>query len=182
MIIGIDISQTAFSHSGVGKSMTKLVSALISQDSSNEYVLFFSSLRKEFPISNFQFLNKSKNSNVKIKQFKFPPMFLDLLWNKLHIFPIEFFTGKLDVFISSDWTEPPVKHAKKVTFIHDLVVYKFPQETDARIVSVHKNKLAWAVKECSAFICPSESTKKDIQEVLGVKSEKIHVIRWGGTS
>lgn len=176
MVIGIDISQTAFSQSGVGKSMTKMVSSLISNDNSNEYVLFFSSLRKDL---GFKMKDLRKYPNVKIKQFKFPPTLLDFLWNRLHILPIESLIGDVDVFISSDWTEPPVKRAKKVTFIHDLVVYKYPQETDSKIVTVHKNKLAWAVKECSAFICPSESTKKDIHEILGVKKEKIHVVRWG---
>lgn len=176
MRIGIDSSQTAFSESGVGKSMTRLISALVSQDTSNEYVLFFASLRKELPITNFQFPN---NAKVKIKKLKIPPTLLDFLWNRLHILPIESFIGNVDVFITSDWTEPPVKTAKKVTFIHDLVVYKYPEETDAKIINVQKRKLAWAVKECSAFICPSESTKKDIQEILGVKSDKIHVVNWG---
>ena len=176
MRIGIDVSQTAYKETGVGRSMIKLVSTLISSDKSNEYVLFFSSLRKNFQFSTFNF---QSNSNVSVKQFKFPPTLLDFLWNKLHIMPIESLIGNVDIFITSDWTEPPVKQAKKVTFIHDLVVYKFPDETDSKIIRVHKKKLDWAIKECSAFICPSESTKKDIQEILRVKKELIHVVNWG---
>lgn len=174
MRIGIDISQTAFAQSGVGRSMTKLVSTLIFKDKSNEYVLFFSSLRGEMP----EDLN-IKRENVQIKRFKLPPTLLNLLWNKLHVLPIEKLIGDVDVFISSDWTEPPTQKAKKVTFVHDLVVYKFPSETDSKIIKVHKNKFAWAVRECIAFITPSASTKKDLHEILKVDNEKIHVVNWG---
>lgn len=174
MRIGIDVSQTAFAESGVGRSMTKLVSTLLSIDKSNDYVLFFSSLRREMPEA-----ISVKSERVEIKKFKFPPSLLNFLWNKLHILPIEMLIGNVDVFISSDWTEPPVKKAKKITFVHDLVAYKFPFETDAGIVKVHKNKFAWSVKECLAFITPSESTKKDLHEILRVDNNKIHVVNWG---
>lgn len=174
MKIGIDISQTAYADSGVGRSMTKLVNTLISQDNSNEYVLFFSSMRRNLPD-----VFHENRSNVKIKKIKFPPKLLNFLWNKLHILPIELFIGEVDIFISSDWIEPPTKKAKKVTFIHDLVIYKFPDETSHEIVSTQKRKLFWAIRECQAFICPSSSTKKDLTEMLGVPGKKIHVINWG---
>ncbi len=176
MKIGIDISQTAYVGSGVANSVSRLIDNLVEIDKKNEYILFFSSLRNKFPASR---LNVQSKSNVSIKQFKLPPVLLDLLWNKLHILPIESLIGDVDVFISSDWTEPPTKHAKKITVVHDLAVYKFPQETDEKIVRTQKRKLHWSVKECDAFICPSESTKKDLSSILEVSERKIHVVPWG---
>ena len=113
---------------------------------------------------------------MKIKTFKFPPFFLDLLWNKFHIIPIERFIGDIDIFITSDWTEPPTRKAKKATVLYDLIVYKFPEETDERIRKVQKRKLAWAKKETSAFLCISEATKRDAEEILKIDQDKLHVI------
>ena len=88
MRIGIDISQVAYGNTGVANYLSNLVREMVKNEE-HEYILFFSSLRRKFPISNFQF--QISNSKVKIKRFRFPPTFLDLLWNKLHIVPIETF-------------------------------------------------------------------------------------------
>jgi len=55
---------------------------------------------------------------------------------------VEKFIGNVDIFITSDWTEPPVESAKKATILYDLVAYKYPEETDERIINVHKRKLS----------------------------------------
>lgn len=176
MKIGIDISQLAYTNTGVANYLGNLVENLIKLDTQNEYILFFSSLRKEFPGSNFQFPNKSKYQNVQIKKFKFPPIILDLLWNKLHVFPIENLIGDVDVFITSDWTEPPTKKAKKLTILYDLIVYKYPQETAGKIISVQKRKLAWVKKETAMILCISEATKKDAMEILGINDDRLEVV------
>ena len=164
MKIGIDISQLAFAKTGVANYLSNLVQKLIESDQKNEYILFFSSLRRDFQSSTLNF--KSSPHNLTIKKFKFPPTLLDLLWNKLHIIPIENLIGDVDVFITSDWTEPPVKKAKKATILYDLIVYKYPNETDKKIVKTQKRKLEWVKKESSVVFCISEATKKDAQDLL----------------
>lgn len=173
MKIGIDISQLAYPNTGVANYLSSLVSAVIKNDDKNEYVLFFSSMRKNFQFSVFNFQSKS---NVSIKKFRFPPSFLSFLWNKLHVVPIESLIGDIDLFITSDWTEPPTKKAKKGTIIYDLVIYKYPDETDKKIINTQKEKLKWVKKESDIIFCISESSKKDSIEVLGLDTKKIKVI------
>lgn len=173
MRIGIDISQLAFSGTGVANYLLKLIENLTKIDNTNEYVLFFSSFRNDL---NYPSLNNLETTRVKIKKFKFPPLLLDLLWNRLHILPIELFIGEVDIFITSDWTEPPVKKAKKATILYDLVVYKYPHETDKKIIDTQKRKLKWVKKETDIIFCISESTKKDAIEILGVKENNLFVI------
>jgi glycosyltransferase involved in cell wall biosynthesis len=170
MKIGIDISQLAFENTGISSYLGDFVQALIKTDNRNDYVLFFSSMRKSFP----QGLKLS--DRVKIKTFKFPPTLLDLLWNKLHILPIENFIGPVDIFITSDWTEPPVKHAKKLTILYDLIVYKYPEETHRKIVNVQKRKLQWVKKETDKILCISKSTAEDAQSILNINKDKLAVI------
>lgn len=174
MKIGIDVSQVAYDNTGVANYLVNLVNNLIKIDKENEYVLFFSSLRRR--IINSKLKIPSYNSKITIKEYRFPPVFLNFVWNKLHIIPIENFIGDVDVFISSDWTEPPARRAKKITILYDLVVFKNPEETAEKIVCVHKNKLKWTVKESSLIICISEATKKDAKEILGISESKLKVI------
>jgi hypothetical protein len=174
MKIGIDISQIAYEGTGVGDYLTKLVENLVKNDQGNEYVLFFSGLRKQ--IQNSKLKIQNYNAKIKIKTFRIPPTILDLVWNRLHILPIETLIGDVDVFISSDWTQPPVKKAKNVTILFDLVVYKCPNETAKKIVDVQKRRLNWVKKECDSIICISEVTKKDAMEILGIPEYKLKIV------
>lgn len=172
MKMGIDISQLAYPNTGVANYLEKLVFSLLEKDKENEYILFFSSARKNLPSNIYNLRSK----NVKIKQFKFPPILLDIMWNRLHMFPIEWFVGQVDVFITSDWTEPPAKKAKKATILYDLLVYKYPEEMHEKIVSTQKKKLSWVKKESDIVFCISESTQKDAKEILGIEKSKLRVI------
>ncbi len=173
MRIGIDVSQIAYEGIGVSKWIINLVGQLCKIDKKNEYILFYSSLRRNFQFSIFNF---QSNHNFKIRMFRFPPSLLDLLWNRLHILPIEWLIGDVDIFITSDWTEPPTLRAKKATILYDLIVYKYPQETDRKIVEVQKRKLKWVKKESDLIFCISRATKKDAIEVLGIEEKRLKVI------
>lgn len=184
MKIGIDISQIAYEHTGVANYLRHFVAELTRQDTQNEYILFFSSLRKKVPES---FL-KEVESRVVMRYFRLPPSVLDLLWNRLHIAPIEQFLGDIDIFISSDWSQPPSKKAKLVTVLYDLIIYKYPEEThnmvsvdlknlkiQQNIVAVQKRRLKWVQKECDAVLCISEATRNDAIEILGIDENKLYV-------
>ncbi|HRN69548.1 MAG TPA: glycosyltransferase [Candidatus Woesebacteria bacterium] len=176
MKIGIDISQLAYEKTGVANYLKNLVQEMIKQDSKNEYILFFSSLRGKLPD-----LSLAEHSHVTIKKFKLPPTILDLLWNKMHIAPVEWFVGDVDIFISSDWTEPPAKKAKKATILYDLIIFKHPNETAAVIREVQKRKLSWVKKESDIVFAISEATKRDAIETLKIQESKISVIYPGLT-
>lgn len=178
MKIGIDISQIAYENTGVSLFTKKLVEHLLKIDKENSYILFGSSLRRkdvlEKTCNSFDYSNNRKKSIVKL--YPFPPIVLDFLWNRLHIFPIEWLIGSVDVFLTSDWTEPPTIRAKKATILYDLTVYKYPKETDKRIVETQKRKLKWVKKESDIIFCISEATKRDAMEILGIEEKRLRVI------
>lgn len=171
MKIGIDISQLTYRNTGVANYLKHLTQELVKQAPTNDYILFYSSLRgclspEDLPTG----------KNVIVKKYPFPPKLLAFMWNTLHLMPIEWLIGNVDVFITSDWTEPPTKKAKKATILYDLIVYKYPEESTPKIVTTQKRKLSWVKKETDAIFCISEATKKDAMEILGIKEEKIKVI------
>ena len=170
MKIGIDISQVVYG-TGVSTYTENLVKALLLQDKKNKYLLFGGSLRRRADLKTFV---SGLKGNFESKFFPVPPMLGDILWNRLHILPIEKLVGDLDVFHSSDWTQPPSK-AFKVTTIHDLVPLKFPQHSHSKIVSAHKARIKWVKKEVDKVIVPSEATKKDLLKI-GLKEKRIVII------
>ena len=174
MKIGIDISQTAYSDTGVANYVKKLVECMIRADRSNEYILFFSSLRKKLPEFAKNLADNYQNVNLKIKHM--PPSMLDVFWNRLHIRPVEDFIGSVDMFISSDWTQPPVKRAKNITILYDLIVYRYPEETDIKIVQTQRRRLNWVKKECDLILCISKSTKQDAIDILGIEEKRLRVV------
>jgi len=164
MKIGIDISSVVYG-TGVSDYTLNLVQALQKTNSEN-LVLFGASLRR-----------KSELTRIfpEAHTFLIPPTLLDAIWNKLHVLRVENFIGKVDVFHSSDWTEPPAT-AQKVTTVHDLSPFLYPQEMDPKIVQVHTRKMGWAVKECAKFICVSQNTANDLRRLFSVNPSKIMII------
>ena len=176
MKIGIDISQIVYG-TGVSTYTKKLVENLLKIDTKNQYILFGSSLRAKGKLQEFA----KSLENFKNIQFKFvslPPVLLEIFWNKLHIFPIEKFIGEVDIFHSSDWIQPPVKSntTKKITTVHDMVPYLFPNSVHPKIVAAHKIRLDRVKEEVDLILADSKSTKEDIVKFLQIPQEQIKVI------
>lgn len=176
MRIGIDISQIVYEGTGVARYTQEMIAALLTIDKTNEYVLFGASLRKQHFFYEYFEKVKKVNKSVELVVAPIPPTLLDIIWNFLHILPVEWFIGPVDVFWSSDWTQPPLSRCAAVTTIHDLIALKYPSETDERIVGTHKRRLSRVVRECHAILCDSQSTKKDVKEMLKIPVSRLYVV------
>ncbi|OGK17022.1 hypothetical protein A2690_02520 [Candidatus Roizmanbacteria bacterium RIFCSPHIGHO2_01_FULL_39_12b] len=184
MKIAVDISQIVFEGTGVGRYTKNLINAFCTYETGHDYTFFCSSLRRTMPESIKALIEKKH----RLVQLKLPSTFLSFLWNQLHQVPIELFIGKHDVVISSDWTQPPTS-AKKITIVHDLIAYKYPNELHPKtefffrnltispnIVKTQKRRLNWVKKEVDSIVVDSQATKDDLIEVLNISQDKIHVI------
>ncbi len=171
MKIAIDISQTIYG-TGVSEYTKNLVRNVLLADKKNSYLLFGGSLRRREDLLNLF---------PEAKIFPIPPAFADVLWNRLHIFPIEKLIGQVDVLHTSDWCEPP-SSAFKVTTVHDLAPFLypnlFPRDVLRNIVEVHKRKLNWVRSESKRIIVPTLATKSDLVK-LGFNQDIIRVVPEG---
>ncbi len=177
MRICIDISQTVYEGSGSGRYVVELVKELLAQDQTNEYVLFGSAMRRRSQLVSFVALLKEQfpKSHITPKLFYFPPKFFEIVWNRLHILPLEFFTGRVDVYHSSDWVEALSK-AKRVTTVHDLIPFLYPVFVHPRIREAHILRWKRILAEEDCVIVDAEITKKDIISRFSFPAEKIAVI------
>ena len=172
MKIGIDISQSLYG-TGVSVYTKNLVASLIKLHPEDEFILFGGSLRRREELTK---LAKKLKGIPKI--FPFPPTFLDFLWNSLHILPVEKLIGEVDLVHTSDWTEPPSR-LPKITTVHDLIPFKYPQTTTESIRQAHKKRLHWVAREADMIIAVSRSTKEDLISILRIPEDKIVVIPEG---
>jgi glycosyltransferase involved in cell wall biosynthesis len=171
MNIGIDISQIVYKGTGVARFTEGLVNAILEYDTKHNWTFFFSS-RQELPITiESNIISKSQ----EIIKWPIPPRILSLLWNDYHSYT-GFITpkNKLDWFITSDWTEPPIS-TNKATIVHDLVFKKYPETVHENILKTQEKRLSFVAQESKLIFADSESTSKDLQEYYSIHKDKIVV-------
>ncbi|QQS38593.1 glycosyltransferase family 4 protein [Candidatus Woesebacteria bacterium] len=160
MRIAIDISQIVYA-TGVSTYTKELVGNLIKIDKENEYVLFGGSLRRKKELR--EFIGSVSCEHVSGLVLPLAPTLADILWNKMHVYPLEKILGKVDVFHSSDWTQP-MSNAYKVTTVHDLAYIKFPELTPGKISATHKRRLKLVKNEVDTIIVPSKQIESELME------------------
>jgi len=173
MKIAIDISQSVYG-TGVSAYTKFLLRNILEIDKENQYLLFGGSFRKLDVLKDISHEVCGESPNCKSKFLPFSPKVSDIIFNKAHFLPVETFLGKIDVFHSSDWSQPKSK-AFKVTTIHDLAPIFMPQITPKEIVKVHKMRLKRVFDEVDRIIVPSNFTKNELLR-LDFSDKKIRVI------
>lgn len=164
MRIAIDVTGSIYKGTGVATYYTSLIPKLLEIGGDHEFILFGYSLRRFGDLTLAQ------------RRFLFPPRLAELVWNKLHVFPIEKLIGKCDLLHAWDYIQPPTEKAKLVTTIHDLTPLKFPKHQHPRTLSAYKSGLRWVEKQAAAVIADSYSTKEDIVKLLKIPEKKVHVV------
>jgi glycosyltransferase involved in cell wall biosynthesis len=170
MRIGIDISQVVYG-TGVSTYTRNLVSELLIIDKENKYVLFGGYLRRKSDLERFF---DALEGNFEKRLYPIPPTLADFLWNRVHKVNIEKLIGKVDVYHSSNWSQPPT-NAFNVTTVHDLVPLFYPEQSNPKLVAVHKRRLERVKVSVNRVIVPSNATKHDLR-LAGISKEKIRVI------
>jgi glycosyltransferase involved in cell wall biosynthesis len=176
MRIGIDISQVVYTGTGVGRYVREMVLSLVRLAPQHEYILFGGAASRRKDLDAFVEEVKKTSEHVRSVIIPISPKALDFLWNTLHILPVTWFTGPLDVFWSSDWTQPPLGKTIGMTTIHDVSFLKFPESFPEIITRTQRRRLKHAIKENAGIVCDSEATKKDVIELLHVPEHKLQVV------
>ena len=170
MRIGIDARLYGPEHTGLGRYITNLVNNLLATDKENEYVIFTSSSHQ----NDFKSQKKLKVVVTNIPIYSFSEQL---------ILPFIFAKQKLDLLHSPHFNAPLLYPGKLVVTIHDLIKHKSKgSETTTRnpliyqIIRLGYHFLSFViVKKAVKIIVPTEYVKKELQQVLGVKPEKIKV-------
>lgn len=175
MKIGIDISQIVYKGSGVSRFTDGLVRTILTYEETHHWSFFFSSLRQKLDSA---LIDRIKANGFDLYTYTYPPTLLSTLFNDMHDFSKIFLNNqnikKLDWFITSDWTEPPVP-TKKATIVHDLVFKKFPETVHPSILKTQEKRLNHVVNESDIIFADSNSTAQDLIKEYKIEKNKVIV-------
>jgi glycosyltransferase involved in cell wall biosynthesis len=170
MIIGIDARMLGPKCGGLGRYVEQLISHLLKLDTNDQYVLF---LKKD----NWDLVEE----NTRVKK-----VLTDIHWygwKEQTKFVSIIKKEKIDLMHFPHWNVPLLYNRPFVVTIHDLLLMHYPTRAASKLGPVlywikqlaYKLTLKLAAKKAKHIIVPSEYTKQDVVETLGVASEKISV-------
>lgn len=166
--VGIDYTAAVRQQAGIGRYTRGLIGALAALDRETSYVL----------------LSAGRDPSGR----RWPPNFrqcalpltdrhLSILWQRLRLpLPVEAFTGRLNLFHSPDFVLPPVARARTVLTVHDLSFLHYPECSSKPLLAYLLCSVPPAVRRADAILADSESTRRDLVELLQVDEERITVI------
>jgi len=176
--IAIDAACLLKPKTGIGEYTLNLIHGL-SRLEDPEFVLFYNSLRKHpWTERLFDELGQSK---IRLASLPIPSSLVGPAWQICPWPPVDWVTGPVDIFHSTNYRVIPVRRAKLVVTVHDLVVLKYPQY---QFLTRVKHVEGWLrrLKRADAVVAISENTRRDIMEYLDLPGEKVHVIYQGYNS
>lgn len=172
MKFGLDVSQLVYRGTGVGRYVAGLTEALLSLNSDHQFVLFAGALRQYGTWRRLRHQSPYDRADWKI--YPIPPRLAHLLFNVAGV-PLDPLVGQLDVFHTSDWTEPALR-IPKVTTVHDLAFRKYPETVDPMILQVQTARLKRIVSQATHIVADSLSTKQDLLDLYSIAKSRVTVI------
>jgi glycosyltransferase involved in cell wall biosynthesis len=171
MRIGIDYTAAVQQGAGIGRYTRNLVRALADHDSRNRYTLFLAGGWGEgdglggWP------------SNFRVRSVPLSDRWMHILWQRMRLpVPIQLFTGPLDLYHSPDFVLPPTGRTPAILTVHDLSFLRLPQFFVAGFRKYLEAAVSRAVKNAQHILADSESTRRDLVELMDVASGRVSVL------
>jgi glycosyltransferase involved in cell wall biosynthesis len=171
MRIGIDYTAAVRQGAGIGRYTRNLVRALAGLDQENLYTLFVAGGWGQgdglgpWP------------GNFRVRSVPLSDRWTAILWQRLRLpVPIQLVTGPLDLFHSPDFVLPPVSRTPAILTVHDLSFMRVPQFFVPGFCQYLRRAVSRAVKRARHILADSESTRRDLIELLAVEPERTSVI------
>lgn len=173
--IGLDLRLFGTQHGGIGRYCQQLFPKLLQIDRQNQYYLFFNkSTLIGKGAESFEKFPNAKIIETNFRHYSFGEQLGFLKTLQKH---------KLDLVHFPNFNFPVLYKGPFVVTIHDLVHHKISGAKKSRLLHflAYKKVMQKAAQNSQKIITVSQSSKKDIVDMLSVPGEKIEVI-YEGTS
>lgn len=84
-----------------------------------------------------------------------------------------------DIWHAPDFIPPQTGYRHAIITVHDVAFLRYPEFLTAASRRYYNAQIGWAVRHARAICADSHATARDLQELLRVPAEKIHVIHLG---
>ncbi|MGD9046658.1 MAG: glycosyltransferase family 1 protein [Anaerolineae bacterium] len=171
MRIGIDYTAAVRQGGGIGRYTRNLIRALVELDSANHYKLMVAGGWGDgdglgpWP------------ANVEVRPVALSDRWMHLLWQRLRLpVPVQAVTGSIDLFHSPDFVLPPTAGTPTILTVHDLSFLRVPQFFVPEFRKYLEGAVNRAVSRAGHILADSESTRRDLLELMSVEPERVSVL------
>ena len=176
MRVGIDATPAVTQGAGIGRYTRELLRALAAQDTTTDYRLIYaaSAASLRHPLPPFP-------PNFKTRRLPLHDIWLARVWHRARLpLPVDWLTGRVDLFHSPDFTLPPVTRGTRTLLtVHDLSFIRDP-ESAVPVLRAYLNKVVpRSVARADHVLADSQATRQDLMELYGTRPEKITVLYSG---
>ena len=174
MRIAIDLSPAIHQKAGLGRYARTLTEHLVTQDRANEYVAFTHGQFTADALSPALCTLPRANVPLDVRPWRMGVWLAHALG-----FSFDRILPAVDVFHATEHLLPPLKKAKTVFTLHDLVFKLFPEYHLPLNHWFLTSAMPHFLRRADAIIAVSECTKRDAIQFYNVPPEKISVIYEG---
>lgn len=160
--IGIDARLLAYRHGGIAEYTRQLIAALAEIDRVTRYAILHSA--------------RDKNAHIPAENFRH----IRILIPPHHrmekaALALELLPRRLDLLHTPDFI-PPYRVARRhVITIHDLHFLRYPHFQTADSLRYYRDQIQSAVRRANHILAQTETTRREIIDLLAVPAEKITV-------
>jgi len=177
MRIAFDYTAGIRQRAGVGNYVRNLVTAMLQQDTRNEYT-FLTSGRptRERPFPQAQ--------NVRGRSIFIPDRYLNIIWYRWRL-PLyaTYFSGHADLFHGPDFALPPSgKRLRKVVTVHDLAFLDYPEYAVPELASYLMKIVPEALAAADVVCTVSDEVSRTLIKHFHTPPAKLVVIPNGVNS
>lgn len=160
--IGIDARLLYYRKGGISEYTRQLILALAELDTNSHYAILhhFRDAASYVPADNFHRVNLFTPCHHRLERTALS---------------VELARHRLDVLHSPDFIPPRRGARRHIITIHDLHFLHYPQFQTAESLRYYRDQIRWAVLHADHIFAQTETTKREIVEMLDVPPEKITV-------
>ena len=171
--IALDYTAAYEQGGGIGRYVREIVAALARQPAEFDYRLFVSGVTSDKP------LPPHPAPHFTWKPTRLSPLWMARIWGRARIpLPVEWFTGRVDLYHATDFVLPPVM-ARSLLTVHDLSFVRVPEAAPPTLKAYLDVVVPRSVRRADHVLADSQATKDDLIELYSTPAEKITVLLSG---
>lgn len=160
---------------GWGVYSYQLITALLEVDKDNRYRCFYNLAgrgRREYVVD-------SVGLALDNHLWPLPGRFMDLVWDRWRLLPVEMFLGQIDVLHIPYELLPPVRSARTVVTVHDVTFLRHPEYLEPSFVELFSRRIRHIAKAADRIVTDSHNTKEELLELTDAEEDRVVVVHNG---
>lgn len=169
MRIVIDYTPAVHQGAGIGRHTRGLVSALAPLTAGHQVTLLVFGRPAAGEIQ--------APPGLAVKVLPLPNRWFTLAWQRARLpLPVEWLSGAADLYHASDFVLPPLSRSAGLLTVHDLSFLTVPECAEASLHRYLSRVVPRSVARADHLLADSESTRRDLVQLLGVPASKVTVV------